>query len=77
MLSTRDRTEQGRELAGRVTYGVYVSRDGGRSYRLVAGFRRRPVRHVVRLRGRRPNVVAAVACDGNDNCGVKRFGFRR
>jgi hypothetical protein len=69
-----DRTDPGRELAGSVSYSLYVSRDGGRSFRRVVGGRRGPFRHAVRVRGRRVNVVVAVACDGNGNCGMKRLG---
>jgi subtilisin family serine protease len=76
--STKDRTEPGRELAGRVTYGLLVSRDGGRNFRPAVSRRSRPFRHTVRLRGRGLNVILATACDGNGNCGVKRVGrFRR
>jgi hypothetical protein len=71
---TTDRTEPGRELAGRVTYSLLVSRDGGREFRAAVSRRRKPFRHAVRLRGRRLNVVLATACDGNGNCGVKRLG---
>jgi subtilisin family serine protease len=76
--SSKDRTEPGRELAGRVTYGLLVSRDGGRSYLPAVSGRRRPFRRTVRLRGRRLNVILATACDGNGNCGIRRLGrFRR
>jgi subtilisin family serine protease len=76
--SARDRTEPGRELAGRVTYSLLVSRDGGRGFGRAVSGRRRPFRHAVRLRGRRVNVILVSACDGNGNCGVKRLGrFRR
>jgi subtilisin family serine protease len=71
---SRDRTETGRELAGGVTYGVLVSRDGGRDFAVVASRRPRPVRRTVRLRGVRANVLLATACDRNGNCGVKRLG---
>jgi subtilisin family serine protease len=73
----RDRTEAGHELAGRVTYALLVSRDAGRSYDLALR-RRSPVRHVVRLKGSRPNALATAVCDANGNCGVRRLGrFRR
>jgi subtilisin family serine protease len=76
--SSKDRTEQGRELAGRVRYSLLVSRNGGRDFDAAVSRRRRPFRHTVRLRGRRINVILALACDGNGNCGVKRLGrFRR
>ena len=35
----KDRSEPGRELAGHVSYGLLVSRDGGRSYTLLASGR--------------------------------------
>ena len=74
VASSRDRTDPGRELAGRVTYGLLVSRDGGRGFRAAVSRRRKPFRHAVRLRGRRLNVILASACDANGNCGVKRLG---
>ena len=75
---SRDRTTTGDELAGRVTYSLLVSRDGGRTFRVVASARRRPFTRNVKLRGRRRNVLLATACDGNGNCGVKRLGrFKR
>jgi subtilisin family serine protease len=72
--SSTDRTDPGRELAGSVSYSLYVSRDGGRSFRPAVNGRRRPFRRVVRIRGRGVNVVVAVACDANGNCGTKRLG---
>jgi subtilisin family serine protease len=76
--SVRDRTERGRELAGRVRYGLLVSRDGGKDFAAAVSPRRRAFRHAVRLRGRRINVILATACDANGNCGIKRIGrFRR
>ena len=72
--ASKDRTERGRELAGHVTYGLLVSRDGGRDFDAVVGGRRRPFSKAVRLRGARPNVLVATACDGNGNCGVRRLG---
>jgi subtilisin family serine protease len=69
-----DRTEPGRELAGSVSYGLYVSRNGGRRFRPVVGGRPRPFRRALRVRGRGVNVVLAVACDGNGNCATKRLG---
>ena len=71
---TRDRTEPGRELAGRVRYGLLVSRDGGQRYSVAVGQRRRPFRKRLRLSGRRANVLVATACDGNGNCALKRLG---
>jgi subtilisin family serine protease len=74
----KDRSESGRELAGHVTYGLLVSRDGGNGYDLVVSGRRRPFRKAIRLRGSRVNVFVASACDGNGNCGFKRLGrFKR
>jgi subtilisin family serine protease len=69
-----DRTEAGRQLAGRVTYGLLLSRDGGRSYTVVVRGRRRPFRRAVQLRGTGPHVLIGTACDANGNCGVKRLG---
>jgi len=78
VTSTTDRTETGRELAGSVTYGLLVSRDGGKSFKVATSRRRRPFRRTVALKGSRANVFAATACDGNGNCGVKRLGrFKR
>ena len=71
---SRDRTGPGRELAGQVSYGLLVSRDGGRTFARVVGQRRRPFRRTIRIRGRRANVVVAAVCDGNGNCGVKSLG---
>jgi subtilisin family serine protease len=74
----KDRTESGRELAGHVTYGLLVSRDGGKRFDVMVSGRRRAFRRSIRLRGSRANVFVASACDGNGNCGVKRLGrFRR
>ena len=70
----RDRTERGRELAGRVTYNLVVSRDGGRDFDPVVTGRRRPFSRSVALRGKRRNVIVATVCDGNGNCGVSRLG---
>jgi hypothetical protein len=71
---TRDRTERGRERAGRVRYSLLVSRDGGRGFAVVVNRSRRPFRRAVRLRGRRVNVMLMTTCDANGNCGVKRLG---
>jgi subtilisin family serine protease len=71
---TTDRTDPGHELAGSVTYGLLVSRDGGRRFGIVASMRRRPFTKNVRIRGRRRNVLVGTACDGNGNCGVKVLG---
>jgi subtilisin family serine protease len=75
--SSRDRTERGRELAGHVTYGLLVSRDGGHSFHVLVRPHRRPFRTAVQLRGRGTNVVTVTACDRNGNCGVKRLGRYR
>ncbi len=78
VLRTRDRTDPGDELAGRLRYGLLVSRNGGRSFGFIVRPRRRPFVKDVRIRGRRRNVIVATACDGNGNCGVKILGrFRR
>ncbi len=75
---TRDRADAGDTLAGAVTYGMLVSRDGGRSFGVIASRRARPFSKNVRLRGRRQNVLVGTACDGNGNCGVKILGrFKR
>ena len=75
---SRDRTQPGDQLAGHVRYGLLVSRNGGRTFRVLASRRRRPFRKTVRLRGTRRNVIVSTACDRNGNCGVKRLGrFRR
>ena len=78
LARTQDRTDPGDELAGSVTYGLLVSRDGGSSFSVIASRRRRPFSKNVRLRGRRSNVLVGTACDGNGNCGVKMLGrFKR
>jgi subtilisin family serine protease len=71
---TRDRTERGRERAGRVRYSLLVSRDGGRDFAPAVRRSRRPFRRTVRLRGGRANVIVITACDANGNCGVRRLG---
>jgi subtilisin family serine protease len=70
---SKDRTEPGRELAGRVSYRLLVSRDGGRDFDTAVS-RRRPFRKTIRIRGSRANVLVATASDGNGNFGVKRLG---
>jgi subtilase family protein len=73
-----DRTAAGDELAGHVTYGLLVSRDGGNNFRVVARSKRRPFSKNVAITGSRPNILVSTACDGNGNCGVKRLGrFKR
>ena len=75
---TTDRTDPGDELAVGIRYGLLVSRDGGNSFNALASRRKRPFSRNVLLRGRRSNVFAAIACDGNGNCGVKILGrFKR
>jgi hypothetical protein len=75
---SRDRTQRGDARAGRVRYGLLVSRNAGRTFGFVRNGRRRPFRVNARLRGRRANVFLATACDANGNCGIKRLGrFRR
>jgi subtilisin family serine protease len=74
----KDRSERGREVAGHVTYGLLLSRDGGRSYDPAISGRHQPFRKSFRLKGRKLNLFVATACDGNGNCGIKRLGrFRR
>ena len=78
LSKVKDRSERGREVAGHVTYGLLVSRDGGKGYDIVVNGRHRAFRKAVKLKGRKLNVFVATACDGNGNCGVKRLGrFRR
>jgi subtilisin family serine protease len=74
----KDRSERGREVAGHITYGLLVSRNGGKGYKVVVSGRHRAFRKAVKLKGRKLNVFVATACDGNGNCGIKRLGrFRR
>ena len=78
LVRTRDRTDPGDELAGRVRYGLLVSRDGGDSFDFVGSRRRRPFSRRVRIRGNMRNVLVSTACDRNGNCGVKILGrFKR
>ena len=78
LRKVKDRSESGRELAGHVTYGLLVSRDGGKDYSVVVSGRHRPFRKAVRLKGSKVNVFVATVCDANGNCGVKRLGrFQR
>jgi subtilisin family serine protease len=73
-----DRTLAGDELAGHVTYGLLVSRDGGNGFSVLARRRRRAFSRNVAIKGQRLNILISTACDGNGNCGVKRLGrFRR
>jgi subtilisin family serine protease len=74
VAKAKDRTETGRELAGHVTYGLLLSRDGGKQFDVVVSRRKRPFRKSLRLRGSKANVFVASACDGNGNCDVKRLG---
>jgi subtilisin family serine protease len=70
---SRDRTERGRERAGRVRYSLLVSRDGGRDFNPAVDRSRRPFRRTVRL-GRGLNVLLLSTCDANGNCAIKRLG---
>jgi hypothetical protein len=75
---SRDRTLAGDVLAGHVRYGLLLSRNGGKSFRVLARRRLGPFKRSVTIRGRRLNILVSTACDGNGNCGVKRLGrFRR
>jgi subtilisin family serine protease len=75
---TRDRTASGDQLAGHVRFGLLVSRDGGNSFTILASRRTRAFTKLVRIRGRRANLLVSTACDANGNCGVRRLGrFRR
>ena len=75
---SRDRTLPGDDLAGRVTYGLLISRDAGNSFSVITSRRRRPFSRRVQIRGSRANLLVSIACDGNGNCGIKRVGrFRR
>ncbi len=75
---SRDRADAGDRLADHVRYALLVSRNGGRSFRILASMRRRPFTKRVRIRGRRANVIVSTACDRNGNCDAKRLGpFRR
>jgi subtilisin family serine protease len=78
LARSKDRTLQGDELAGRVTYGLLISRDGGTNFSVLTSRRRRPFSRNVQIRGPRANLLVSTACDGNGNCGIKRLGrFRR
>ena len=78
LREVKDRSEPGREVAGHVSYGLLVSRDGGRSYDSLVSGRHRAFRKAVELEGKKANVFVATACDSNGNCGVKRLGrFKR
>jgi len=78
IVRSRDRTLAGDELARHVTYWLRVSRDGGRTYKVIARARRRPFSKRVRILGRRANVLVSATCDRNGNCGIRRLGrFRR
>jgi subtilisin family serine protease len=78
LRKVKDRSEPGREVAGHVSYGLLVSRDGGRSYSSLVSGRHRAFRKAVDLKGKKANVFVATACDSNGNCGVKRLGrFKR
>ena len=74
LARTKDRADAGDVLAGGVSYGLLVSRNGGRSFSIMVSRRPRPFSKQVRLRGRKQNVFVGSACDGNGNCGVKVLG---
>jgi subtilisin family serine protease len=75
---TPDRTLAGDELAGHVTFGLLVSRDGGNRFDVAARRKRGEFSRNVTIKGPRLNILVSTACDGNGNCGVKRLGrFRR
>jgi subtilisin family serine protease len=74
LRSSKDRTEAGRELAGGVTYGLLISRDGGRNFSTLVRQRRRPFSRTIRIQGSRLNVVVAAVSDANGNFGIKRLG---
>jgi subtilisin family serine protease len=76
LYRTRDRTRRGKRLAGGVRYSLLVSRDAGRSFQFAVRPRRRAFRKLVRVRGSKRNVLAAVVCDRNYNCASKRFRYR-
>ena len=71
MLRTADRTHAGHERAGVSSYTVAVSTDGGRNFRRERS--RRPFTARLTLRPGVRYRVLAVACDANNNCGVKRL----
>ena len=74
LLRSRDRTEAGRGLAGRVRYQLLISRDGGRRFSTLVGARRSPFTRQVALQGTRDNLLIAAVCDRNINCDTKRLG---
>jgi subtilisin family serine protease len=74
LRSSTDRTEPGRELAGGVTYGLLISRDGGRNFSTLVRQRRRPFSRTIRIQGSRANVLVAAASDANGNFDIKRLG---
>jgi subtilisin family serine protease len=78
VAKVKDRSEAGRELAGHVTFGLLVSRDGGKQFDVLVSRRSRAFRKSIRIKGKKANVFVATACDGNGNCGIKRLGrFKR
>jgi serine protease len=74
LRSSKDRTEAGRELAGGVTYGLLISRDGGRNFSTLVRQRRRPFSKTIRIQGSRANVLVAAVSDANGNFNIKRLG---
>ena len=58
-----------------MSYGLLVSRDGGRSYGVLASRRPAAVPQEREARGgRKRNVLVAPPATRNGNCGVKRLG---
>ena len=51
LKKVKDRSEPGREVAGHVSYGLLVSRDGGRSYSSLVSGRHRAFRKAVQPQG--------------------------
>jgi hypothetical protein len=75
---SRDRTNPGRELAGKVRYALLVSKDVGDTFDFAAGPRKRPIKKRIRLRGKKRYLLIASVCDANGNCDSKRLGrFRK
>lgn len=68
----RDRAPAGSRRAGRLTYGLAVSRRG--DVEIVVAPRRRSLSKTVTVRRR--TTYIAVVCDANENCGVKRLTVR-
>jgi hypothetical protein len=73
LMRTADRTDPGHELAGNVRYSAAVSTDGGRSFRTLKRSSS-PFRTSFKLKRGKRYLTVGAACDGNNNCGVKRLG---